>query len=96
MLNERSENAEHGIRVSAMLLFYPALDPADRTGNTVSSPFSCSCLGVRPRSQPPSSLPLSRDARRGMSFLAWYFEKCLGCTGSVLGVTAVGAPALAA
>eukprot|EP00439_Symbiodinium_sp_Y106_P036725 s2692_g4.t1 len=59
MLNERSENAEHGIRVSAMLLFYPALDPADRTGNTVSSPFSCSCLGVR----------------RGMSFLAWYFEK---------------------
>lgn len=59
MLSDRSENAEHGIRVSAMLLFYPALDPADRTGNTVCSPFSCSCLGVR----------------RGMSFLAWYFEK---------------------
>ena len=57
MLSDRSENAEHGIRVSAMLLFYPALDPADRTGNTVCSPFSCSCLGVRPGSQAPRGLP---------------------------------------
>ncbi|OLP80221.1 Heat shock 70 kDa protein [Symbiodinium microadriaticum] len=46
------------IRFRAVLLCYPALDPADRTGATVKSPFSCSVLGVR----------------RGMSFLAWFFE----------------------
>eukprot|EP00913_Durusdinium_trenchii_P014496 g13598.t1 len=31
----------------AALLFYPALDPADRCGSTVRLPFSCSLLGVR-------------------------------------------------
>ncbi|CAE7715633.1 lipM [Symbiodinium sp. CCMP2456] len=46
------------IRFRAVLLCYPALDPADRTGATVKSPFSCSMLGVG----------------RGMSFLAWFFE----------------------
>ncbi|CAE7832604.1 HSP70 [Symbiodinium sp. CCMP2592] len=46
------------IRFRAVLLCYPALDPADRSGATVKSPFSCSLLGVR----------------RGMSFLAWFFE----------------------
>ncbi|CAE7425922.1 lipC [Symbiodinium natans] len=46
------------IRFRAALLFYPALDPGDRTGATVKSPFSCRCLGVR----------------HGMSFLAWFFE----------------------
>ncbi|CAE7034416.1 lipC [Symbiodinium natans] len=57
MLHERGELTS-SIRFRAALLFYPALDPADRFGKTVKSPFSCSWLGVR----------------RGMSFLAWFFE----------------------
>ncbi|CAK9116658.1 unnamed protein product [Durusdinium trenchii] len=42
----------------AALLFYPALDPADRCRSTVRLPFSCSLLGVRYQ----------------MSALEWFFE----------------------
>lgn len=48
-----------GINVHGVVLFYPALDPGDRSRATARFPICCSPMKIR----------------RGQSLLAWFFER---------------------
>jgi hypothetical protein len=55
----KKEDLQQKAKITAMVLFYPAVDPADDTHYTLSFPFNIPYLRVK----------------RHQSLLNWYFER---------------------